>query len=31
MEDRCPECGTKLVREGSYHHRLLEKKREKEG
>ena len=26
-EERCPECGTRLVREGGYHHQLIEEKR----
>ena len=29
QEQRCPDCGAKLMREGSYHHELLEKKRGK--
>jgi hypothetical protein len=31
QEERCPECGTKMLREGSHHHRLLEEKRAKQG
>jgi len=27
QDERCPECGAKMLREGSYHHHLLEKKR----
>ena len=27
QEEKCPKCGVKMVREGSYHHELLEKKR----
>ena len=27
QEERCPECGTKMLREGSYHNELLRKKR----
>ncbi|HID40069.1 MAG TPA: ferredoxin [Calditrichaeota bacterium] len=27
QETRCPECGVKMLREGSYHHDLLKKKR----
>ena len=27
QEERCPECGAKMLREGSYHHELLRKKR----
>lgn len=27
MEERCPKCGSALVREGSYHHRLIEEKK----
>ena len=31
QEERCPECGAKLLREGSYHHRLyLEKEKRKQ-
>lgn len=26
-EDRCPSCGKKMVREGSYHHQLIIKKK----
>ncbi|MBN1551784.1 ferredoxin [bacterium] len=26
---RCPECNAKLVREGSYHHKLIKMKKEK--
>lgn len=29
QEERCPKCGAKMLREGSYHHELLEKKRAK--
>jgi hypothetical protein len=29
QDERCPECGAKMLREGSYHHRLLEEKRAK--
>jgi hypothetical protein len=29
QEERCQECGAKMLREGSYHHRLLEEKRAK--
>jgi predicted amidophosphoribosyltransferase len=25
-EERCPACGAKMLREGSYHHRLFEQK-----
>ncbi len=28
-EERCPKCGTRLIREGSEHHRLIEKKKNK--
>lgn len=31
QEERCPECGAKMLREGSYHHRLLQEKRRKRG
>jgi len=27
QEERCPQCGAKMMRKGSYHHELLEKKR----
>ncbi|HGY54579.1 MAG TPA: ferredoxin [Caldithrix abyssi] len=27
QETRCPECGVKMLREGSYHHNLLKKKK----
>lgn len=27
QEERCPKCGVKLFREGSYHHDLLLKKK----
>ena len=27
QEERCPECGNKMLREGSYHNELLRKKR----
>jgi len=27
QDERCPKCGAKMLREGSYHHDLLEKKR----
>jgi DNA-directed RNA polymerase subunit RPC12/RpoP len=27
QEERCPHCGAKLLREGGYHHQLLEQKR----
>ena len=29
QKSRCPECGVKLFREGSYHHQLAQKKRNK--
>lgn len=29
QEEHCPNCGAKMLREGSYHHELLEKKRNK--
>jgi len=28
-EERCPECGAKMVREGGYHHALIEEKKKK--
>ena len=30
QEERCPKCGKKMLREGSYHHDLLIKKKAKE-
>ncbi len=27
QEERCSRCGAKMLREGSYHHELLEQKR----
>lgn len=29
QEERCPGCGAKMLREGSYHHRLFEEKQER--
>lgn len=29
QEERCPGCGAKLLREGSYHHRLFQEKQAK--
>jgi len=29
QEERCPKCGAKMLRIGSYHHDLFEKKRAK--
>ena len=29
QDEKCPECGAKMIREGSYHHDLIKKKREK--
>lgn len=29
QEERCTACGAKLLREGSYHHRLFQEKRAK--
>ena len=26
QEEKCPKCGTKMLREGSYHHQLFEDK-----
>ncbi|MCW8933642.1 MAG: ferredoxin [Gammaproteobacteria bacterium] len=28
QDERCPDCGVKLFREGSYHHKLLLKKQQ---
>jgi len=30
-EEKCPNCGAKMVREGSYHHQLIEEKKKKRG
>jgi hypothetical protein len=27
MDERCPKCGSTMVREGSYHHRLIEERK----
>jgi predicted RNA-binding Zn-ribbon protein involved in translation (DUF1610 family) len=29
-DEKCPNCGAKMVREGSYHHRLIVEKKQKE-
>jgi NAD-dependent SIR2 family protein deacetylase len=29
QEERCPDCGAKMLREGSYHHQLFKQKHEK--
>jgi uncharacterized paraquat-inducible protein A len=29
QEEKCPRCGTKMLREGSYHHDLSEKKKKR--
>lgn len=29
QEEKCPECGAKLLREDSYHHQLFEEKKAK--
>jgi predicted amidophosphoribosyltransferase len=29
QEERCPECGAKMLREGSYHHQLFKEKQAK--
>lgn len=26
-EERCPKCGAKMVREGSYHHKLIKERK----
>ena len=31
IEERCPICNAKMVREGSYHHELIEEKKGKLG
>ena len=28
QEEKCPKCGAKMIREGSYHHELLKKKKQ---
>jgi hypothetical protein len=30
QDEKCPKCGAKMIREGSEHHQLLQKKRSKE-
>jgi len=30
QEKKCPECGAKMLREGSAHHQLLKKKKKRE-
>lgn len=30
QEMKCPKCGAKMVREGAYHHQLIEKKNRKQ-
>jgi ribosomal protein L37AE/L43A len=30
-EEKCPKCGAKMVREGSYHHQLIVEKNKKKG
>ncbi|MGQ9702933.1 MAG: ferredoxin [bacterium] len=30
-EEKCPKCGAKMVREGSYHHKLIEERKRKGG
>ncbi len=29
-EEKCPNCGIRMVREGSYHHQLIEENKKKE-
>ncbi len=29
QEERCPDCGSKMLREGSAHHQLFEEKKKK--
>jgi predicted amidophosphoribosyltransferase len=29
QQERCPHCNVKMVREGSYHHQLVEEKKRK--
>jgi predicted amidophosphoribosyltransferase len=29
QQERCPQCNVKMVREGSYHHQLVEEKKRK--
>ncbi len=28
QQEKCPKCGAKMLREGSYHHQLFEKKKQ---
>jgi predicted Zn-ribbon and HTH transcriptional regulator len=30
-EEKCPQCGARMVREGSYYHKLVEEKKKKRG
>lgn len=30
MDERCPKCGSVMLREGGYHHRKLEERRTRE-
>lgn len=30
-DEKCPNCGARMVREGSYHHQLIEEKKKKRG
>ncbi len=30
-DEKCPNCGAKMVREGSDHHQLIEEKKKKKG
>jgi hypothetical protein len=30
-EEKCPKCGTRMVREGGYHHQLIMGKKKKKG
>ena len=30
QEEKCPKCGVKMIREDSYHHDLLKKKKQQE-
>lgn len=31
QEEKCPKCGAKMLREGSYHHQLFEKRKNDNG
>ncbi|KAA3609234.1 MAG: ferredoxin [Calditrichaeota bacterium] len=31
QDEKCPQCGAKMLREGSHHHQLFEKKKMEKG